>query len=155
MSQRSYFEHLQHGGFPATSGSKNKINMASQAVIDDDVFDKLRFVNEIWTQIPSQIGEERRIHGLQDTAAVIHGERWGLGDSRDRRIRTSGVRNCQHLAATKLESFFISSQRSTSSSFSSNLLRSLWFRTLFAPTAACLHVCALPSIVISNSNDLL
>ena len=74
MSQRSYFEHLQHGGFPATSGSKNKINVACP-VLEDDVFDKLRFVNNVGTQIPSQIGEERRIHGLQDTAAVIHGER--------------------------------------------------------------------------------
>jgi hypothetical protein len=32
------------------SGSKNEINMASQAVIDDDVFNKLCFVNQIWTQ---------------------------------------------------------------------------------------------------------
>ena len=33
------------------SGSKNEINMASQAVIGVDIFDGLHFVNEIWTQI--------------------------------------------------------------------------------------------------------
>jgi hypothetical protein len=54
--------------------------MASQVVIDDDVFDELRFVNEIWTQIRPQLGEERRTHSVQDTDAVIHGEkRWGTG----------------------------------------------------------------------------
>ncbi len=31
--------------------------MAYQATINDDVFDKLRFVNEIGTQILSQLGE--------------------------------------------------------------------------------------------------
>lgn len=48
--------------------------MAFQAVIDDDVFDKLRFVNKIGTQIPPQLGEERRTHCVQDTAAIIHRE---------------------------------------------------------------------------------
>jgi hypothetical protein len=28
-------------------------------VVVDDLFDKLRFVNEIGTQVPSHIGEER------------------------------------------------------------------------------------------------
>jgi hypothetical protein len=31
--------------------------MACQAFIDDDVFDKLCFVNEIWTQFLPQPGE--------------------------------------------------------------------------------------------------
>ena len=41
--------------------------------MDDDVFDKLRFVNEIGTQIRSQVGEEARTHSVEDTGAVIHG----------------------------------------------------------------------------------
>ncbi len=67
-------EHLQHRGFPATSGSKNQINMATEAFIDNDVFNKLGFVNEIWTQFLPQVGEERSTHRVQDTGAVIHGE---------------------------------------------------------------------------------
>ena len=63
---------MQHGGFPTTSGSKNKINIAIHAEMN--VFDKLRFVNEKGTQIPSQVGEEVRTHNIQDTVAVIHGE---------------------------------------------------------------------------------
>ena len=65
---------MQHGGLPTTSGSKNKIDMACQAVIDDNVFDKHRFVNEKRTQILSQLGEEGRTHRVQDAALVIHGE---------------------------------------------------------------------------------
>jgi hypothetical protein len=42
--------------------------------MDDDVFDKLRFINEIGTQFPSQLGEEDRTYSVQDTGAVIHGE---------------------------------------------------------------------------------
>jgi len=61
------------------SGSKNKINMACQAAMDDDVFDKLHFVNEIGTQFPSQHGEEARTHSVQDTSAVIHGEHQNVG----------------------------------------------------------------------------
>jgi hypothetical protein len=56
------------------------MNVACPVVVDD-VFDKLRFVNKVGTQISSHIGEERRIHRLQDTAAVIHDgekERQGL-----------------------------------------------------------------------------
>jgi hypothetical protein len=41
-------------------------------VVEDDVFYKLCFINKVGTQTPSQIGEERRVHCLQDTAAVIH-----------------------------------------------------------------------------------
>jgi hypothetical protein len=48
--------------------------MACQAALDDDVFDKLRFVNEIGAQFVSQFGEEARTHSVQDTGAVIHGE---------------------------------------------------------------------------------
>ena len=48
--------------------------MACQAATVDDVFDKLRFVNEIGTQFPSQLGEEVRTHSVQDTGTVIHGE---------------------------------------------------------------------------------
>jgi hypothetical protein len=70
---------LQHGGFPATSGSNNEIDIACQAFIDDNAFDKLRFVNEIWTQIPPQLGEERGTHGVQDTDAVVHGDGEGRG----------------------------------------------------------------------------
>ena len=69
-------EHLQHGGFPRTSWSKNKISTALQGVTDDDVFDKLRFVNEIGTQGPSQPGEEARTHSFQDTGAVVHADGW-------------------------------------------------------------------------------
>ena len=47
--------------------------MACQAATVDDVFDKLRFVNEIGTQFPSQLGEEVRTHSVQDTGTVIHG----------------------------------------------------------------------------------
>ena len=47
--------------------------MACQVVMDDDVFDKLRFVNKIGTQIRSQVGEEVRTHSVEDTGAVIHG----------------------------------------------------------------------------------
>jgi hypothetical protein len=46
--------------------------MACQAAMDDDVFDKFRFVNEIGTQFPSQLGEEVRTHSVQDTGAIIH-----------------------------------------------------------------------------------
>jgi hypothetical protein len=35
--------------------------------MDDNVFDKLRFVNETWTQILSQLREEARTHSVQDT----------------------------------------------------------------------------------------
>ena len=62
---------MQHGGFPTTSGSKNKINIAIQAAVDD-VLDKLRFVNEIRTQLLSQPGEEVRTHRFQDTSAISH-----------------------------------------------------------------------------------
>ena len=51
--------------------------MAHQAT-DDDVFDKLRFINEIGTQFPSQLREEVRTHSVQDTSAVIHGENQSL-----------------------------------------------------------------------------
>jgi hypothetical protein len=47
--------------------------MACQAVTDGDVFDKFRFVNEIGTQIHSQVREEVRTHTVQDTSAIIHG----------------------------------------------------------------------------------
>jgi hypothetical protein len=36
--------------------------MATQALIDDDVFNKLGFVNEIWTQFLPQVGEGRSTH---------------------------------------------------------------------------------------------
>ena len=56
------------------SGSKNKINlMTFQAAIVDDVFDKLRFVNEIGTQFLSQRREEVRNQTVEGTGAVIHG----------------------------------------------------------------------------------
>jgi len=48
--------------------------MATEAFIDNDVFNKLGFVNEIWTQFLPQVGEERSTHRVQDTGAVIHGE---------------------------------------------------------------------------------
>jgi hypothetical protein len=41
--------------------------------MDDDIFDKLRFINEIGAQFPSQLREEVRTHSVQDTGAVIHG----------------------------------------------------------------------------------
>ena len=69
-TESGYKLTLQHGGFPATSGSKNKKNITCPFVVND-VFDKTCFVNKVGTQIPSHIGEERRIHNLQDTAAVI------------------------------------------------------------------------------------
>ena len=66
-------EHLQRGGFPTTSWSKNNINMATcQAAMDDEVFDELCFVNEIGTKPLLQRGEEVRTKRLQDTGAVIH-----------------------------------------------------------------------------------
>jgi hypothetical protein len=65
---------LQHSVFAATSGPKNKINVAFQAVVIDNVFDELRFINKVGTQIRPQLGEERRTH-VQNTGAVIHGER--------------------------------------------------------------------------------
>ncbi len=49
--------------------------MAYQAAIDDDVFDKLRFVNEIGTQCPPQRGEQVRNHSMEDAGAVIQGEK--------------------------------------------------------------------------------
>ena len=52
--------------------------MASQAALDDDVFDKLRFVDEIGTQFVSQFGEESRTHSVQLTGAVIHGGHQGV-----------------------------------------------------------------------------
>jgi hypothetical protein len=52
--------------------------MVFQAALDDDVFDKLRFVDEIGTQVPSQFGEESRTHSVQDTGAVIHGGHQGV-----------------------------------------------------------------------------
>jgi hypothetical protein len=67
--QRSYLSICS--SIPATSGSKNKMNVACTAVVDDR-FDKLHFFNKVWTQIPSHNGKERSIHGLQDTTAVIH-----------------------------------------------------------------------------------
>ena len=48
--------------------------MAYQAMINNDVFNKLRFVNEKRTQILSQLGEEVRTHRVQDAALVIHGD---------------------------------------------------------------------------------
>ena len=56
------------------SGSEYQINMVLQVVLDDNVFDELCFVDEIGTQLPSQLGEEVRTHSVQDTGAVIHGE---------------------------------------------------------------------------------
>jgi hypothetical protein len=53
--------------------------MACQAVMDDNVFDKLCFINEIGTQFPSQLREEVRTHSVQDTSAVIHGENQNVG----------------------------------------------------------------------------
>jgi hypothetical protein len=46
--------------------------VACQAVVVDDFFYKLRFVNKVGTQITPQIGEKGRTHNIQDTAAVIH-----------------------------------------------------------------------------------
>jgi hypothetical protein len=77
VCQRSLLEHLQHGGFPAKSGSKNKMNVARKVVVDD-IFDKLCFVDKVGAQIHSHNGEGRRIHGLQDTAAVIHDRRYPI-----------------------------------------------------------------------------
>ena len=50
--------------------------MAYHTVIDDDIFDKLRFVNKIGIQTTSQPGEGTRTYTAQDTGAVIlwHGE---------------------------------------------------------------------------------
>ena len=52
--------------------------MVLQAALDNDVFDKLCFVNEIGTQFVSQFGEEARTHSVQDTGAVIHGGHQGV-----------------------------------------------------------------------------
>jgi len=46
--------------------------VACQADIDGDVLDMFCFVNKVGTQIPSQVGEEKRTHSAQDTAAVTH-----------------------------------------------------------------------------------
>jgi hypothetical protein len=67
------------------------MNVACQAVIVDDVFDELRFVNEIWTQIRPQDREERRTHSVQNTGAVIHGERKRGEEERRRRNRNENV----------------------------------------------------------------
>jgi hypothetical protein len=66
------------------SGSKNKINKACQVATDNDVFDKLRFVNEIGSQVPSQVREEVRTHSIQDTGAIIHGEHYQCGNAHGR-----------------------------------------------------------------------
>jgi hypothetical protein len=53
--------------------------MAFQAVVHDDFFDKLSFINKILTEIRPQLGEERRTHGDQNAVVEIHdGEK---GDS--------------------------------------------------------------------------
>ena len=49
------------------------MNIAITVVVDD-VYYELCFIDKVGTQIPSHIGEERRIHALQDTTAVIHGD---------------------------------------------------------------------------------
>ena len=48
--------------------------MAYQTAIVDNVFDKLRFVNEIGTQCASHRREEAGTHTVQGTVAVIHGD---------------------------------------------------------------------------------
>ncbi|KAF8351552.1 anticodon-binding protein [Amanita rubescens] len=57
-------------GLPTTSGSKNKINTAIQAATVDDLFDKLRFVNEIGAQFLSHLREEVGTHTVQGTVAL-------------------------------------------------------------------------------------
>ena len=47
--------------------------MACQAAAVDDLFDKLRFVNEIRAQFLSHLRKEVRTHTVQGTVAVIHG----------------------------------------------------------------------------------
>ena len=51
----------------------------TQVTTDNEVFDKLRFVNEIGTKRVSQHGVQVRNHRLQDTGAVIHGKARTLG----------------------------------------------------------------------------
>jgi hypothetical protein len=53
---------------------QHKIRMAAP-VTDDNVFNELRLVNEIWTQFPPQVGEKGRTHRSQSTGAVIHHRR--------------------------------------------------------------------------------
>jgi hypothetical protein len=98
---------LQYGGFPTISGSTNKINMACQAAMDDDVFDKLRFVNEIGTPVP--LAARGRSYSVQDTGAVIHGEhsecgrRVGWMSSHDSEVKcTRECRSTKAPMVTKL-----------------------------------------------------
>jgi hypothetical protein len=54
------------------TGSKNKINMmAYQAAIDDDVFDKLCFVNEIGTSSPRSMGKRLELIALRTPVLYI------------------------------------------------------------------------------------
>ena len=46
-----------------------------QAAIDDDLLYKLRFVDEVATQLLPQHGEERRRHRAQGTPVLIHDSR--------------------------------------------------------------------------------
>jgi hypothetical protein len=62
ICQRSYLSICN--SIPATYGSKNKMNVACTAVVDDR-FDKLHFFNKVATQILSHNWEERSIHGLR------------------------------------------------------------------------------------------
>ena len=62
---------MQHGGFAAASGSKNKINIAVQAMLDD-IFDKLRFVHKKGAKLLVQHQEGRGTHRTQNTMAVVH-----------------------------------------------------------------------------------
>ena len=62
---------MQHGGFAAASGSKNKINIAVQAMLDD-IFDKLRFVHKKGAKLLAQHWEGRGTHRTQNTMAVVH-----------------------------------------------------------------------------------
>ena len=62
---------MQHGGFAAVSGSKNKINIAVQAMLDD-IFNKLRFVHKKGAKLLVQHREGRGTHRTQNTMAVVH-----------------------------------------------------------------------------------
>jgi hypothetical protein len=43
-----------------------------EALLVDDALDKFRFVNEIGTQNPPHLREERRTHSAQRTLVVTH-----------------------------------------------------------------------------------
>jgi hypothetical protein len=64
--------------------------MACQAVRGDEVFDQLRFVNKIGTQIRSQVGEEVRTHSVEDANVVIH----GIGKASLHRPSRGNVTHC-------------------------------------------------------------